>query len=1182
MKSWPIPLLAALLLAAPTASRAQVPPEKAVSTFKVVDGLQIELFASEPLFVNPTSMDVDHRGRVWVCESVNYRHTLHRRPPNRPEGDRIVILEDSDGDGKADKATTFYQAPDFLAPLGLAVAKDPVGPGYKVFVCASPDLLVFEDKDGDGKADGPPKKLLSGFGGYDHDHGLHGVLIGPDNRLYFTVGDQGVKDLQSADGKGRKWTSNSTDCRAGTVWRCDLDGKNLELIAHNFRNNYEACVDSFGTVFLSDNDDDGNQQTRICYVMPGGDYGYNPRGPGQSHWHEERPGVVPKILRTYFGSPTGICAYEGALLPEKYRGQLLHVDAGPRHLRCYHLKPDGAGYAVDREDMVTNEKDNWFRPSDVCVAPDGSVLVADWYDPGVGGHGMGDTTRGRIFRVTPRGHKGYAPPKVDLESNDGLLAALGSPNLAVRYMAMAQLRRMPKSAAKSLLKTAGRQTDSPSLRARALWQLKTLGMLSTGPEEPWGLALADADDRFRSLAWRLREDELAELVSEKKGRLETFLVDRSPAVRRDVLLALRAGVADDSIRSLIQELAKKYDGKDRFYLEAVGIAVGHHDQKRREILLADFDKHFPGWDDKVAGLVWELRPPSVMPTLGKRLADKSLPAAQRAQIVDILAASDDQAAGKALLDVLQGDVPAEVRDKVVENLKLFLPGKWRELRQSAELTAGIERLLAKPETAPTGLTLLAAGERSDLVGKIEALVTAKDASDAVKQAAVKALGSLPTAEAVNTLRGLLMVSDPDTLGVAVVQALGQRLDDRGRNNPAQQSAAEALHSLVLGKGRPPLALRQAAVAGLAGSRAGTVWLLDLHGKGQLLEALRADAARALRNSPHLDLRNKAMAAFPPPGKLDPKKLPAIAALVLRKGDAARGKQLLAASVKSDMQCLKCHTVRGVGGQIGPDLSMVGKKAARDNLFESILYPSKAVADQYVSWVIETKKGLTLTGLLVEETADAVTLRDANGKDTKIDRKEIDSRAKSPNSLMPGDLLAYMTEDELVDVVEYLQTLKTPSFTPDAWHVAGPFNNGPGRAGLDKEFPPEKGVDLKATYQGKNGEVRWRVVKPNGQNYVDLRALHGDLSPQSVSYLYREVESPADQDATVLLGTDDGGKLWLNGKLVFRTDATRAAAPEQDAVKVRLKKGKNALLLKVDNGDGPHGAYVTVQSKEEIR
>jgi len=180
--------------------------------------------------------------------------------------------------------------------------------------------LYFVDLDNPGK----PVVIYSDLP--DHrPHGWRFMALGPDNKLYFSVGDQGVKDLQSSDGKGRKWTSNNTDCRAGTIWRCDLDGKNLELIAHNFRNEYEPCVDSFGTIFVSDNDDDGNQQTRICYVMPGGNYGYWPRGPAESHWHEEKPGVVPKILRTYFGSPTGIDfpGESAGLLPGYWSGSTI-------------------------------------------------------------------------------------------------------------------------------------------------------------------------------------------------------------------------------------------------------------------------------------------------------------------------------------------------------------------------------------------------------------------------------------------------------------------------------------------------------------------------------------------------------------------------------------------------------------------------------------------------------------------------------------------------------------------------------------------------------------------------------------------------------------------------------------------------------------------------------------------
>jgi putative membrane-bound dehydrogenase-like protein len=1112
-----------------------------------------------------------------VCDSVNYRHKLHRRPPNRPEGDRIVILEDTQGNGKADKATVFYQAPDFLAPLGIAVAKNPTGPGYKVFVCHSPDIYVFEDADGDGKADGPPKKFLTGFGGYDHDHGVHGILLGPDGKLYFSVGDTGVHGLRSSDGKGRKWESNGTDCRAGTIWRCDLDGTHLELVAHNFRNEYEPCVDCFGTVFVSDNDDDGNQQTRICYVMPGGDYGYHPRGPGQTHWHEEQPGVVPKILRTYFGSPTGICVYEGTLLPKKYFGQLLHTDAGPRHVRCYHLTPDGAGFAVDREDMVTST-DNWFRPSDICVAPDGSVFVADWYDPGVGGHGMGDTTRGRIFRITPAGHKGYKVPEVVLTTKEGLLAALGSPNLAVRYMAISQLRSMDAKDALRVVDAACVQKDNPILRARAFWQLSAL-LPSEQLVEKLRPALKDEDSRFRTLAVRILRD--AHNRSREAGGkevitaeiLKALIDDPSPAVRRETLLLLR-DLSAAQARDAIHALARKHDGKDRFYLEAIGIAVNRHDPVRRRDILVDFERGFPEWDDRVIDLVWELRPEGMLPILAKKLADRGLSVAQRGRIVEILGTAPDRSAPEVLLEVLRTDVPAEVRAKLVENVERVLAG-MEALRKSATVTRTIDYLMGTAEGRPAGLRLIAAANRVESVPAVAALIAEEKQPDAVRREAVRTLGRLASLESVEALTPLLRKRAP--LTDDALQALGTLA---ARPSPVTDRALDVLQGVVLDR-KAAAEVRTGALAALAGTRPGSVWLLAIHDRGGLDAALKPDVARLLRNSSYQDLRNKAMIAFPPPGRIDPKKLPTIAALAARRGDPVRGRQLLAGSATNDMQCLKCHTVHGKGGAVGPDLSMIGKKASKENLIESILYPSKAVADQYINWQIETIRGLSLSGLIVEETADFITLRDGNGKDTRIATKDIDSRTKGTKSLMPEDLVVYLTEDDLIDLVAHLQELKTASLTPDLWHIAGPFDNA-GGTGLDIVQPPEKKLDLKDRYRGKLGEVRWRTVRPDVKGYVDLAAFFAGHAEEIVSYLYQEIESPQDQQATLQLGTDDGCKLWVNGKLVHANPITRAAAPAQDIVQLTLRKGVNTFLLKINNGGGPHGFYFTLLTEQELR
>ena len=1171
---------------------AQVPPEKAISTFKVADGLQIELFAAEPMLINPTSIDIDHKGRVWVCEAVNYRRINFNRPILRPEGDRIQVLIDETGDGKATKAVTFYQGKEIIAPLGIAVAPYPDGKGQRVYVCQSPDILVFEDKDGDLKADGPPKKFLTGFNGFDHDHGVHGINIGPDGKLYFTVGDAGVKNLQAADGKGPKFNSNSTDCRAGTVWRCDMDGKNLELIAHNFRNNYECCVNSFGEIWLSDNDDDGNQQTRICYVMPGGNYGYNPRGPGQSHWHEEQPGIVHKVLRTGFGSPTGIVFYEGTLLPKKYQGQLLHCDAGPREFRCFHITPKGAGYELEKELLVTST-DNWFRLSAVRVAPDGSVMLADWYDPGVGGHGMGDWTRGRIYRLTPKGHKGYKVPEVILNNEQGRLAALLSPNLATRWTAIQAVRTARYEDSLEMLESVQRYNrkvklsaeELSVLSARMIWLSAEAGLTLELISRPDSLKRTLSTNKIglsgegQALWIRIfykADKHFSHFPLDSADAVFASIAQSHTALRRELLVSLRH-TDPGFVKKWFYALATQYDGQDRFYLAALNIACGT-DPKRRDAILADFEKHFPEWNDKVADLVWELRPSSMMPGLVKRVADPKLTAAQKARIVDILAASDDISAGQSMLALLAPGNPPAVRDRAMENLKLFLPGKWKGLSASKELKSAVDKLLENSDTRSTGLRLIAeAGMLAESSRVCE--IAAIDKSQEIRIEAIRTLGKLPTAQAVKGLE--LFATDDSPLAVEAINALGQQLTP-GKGKQAD-AALKSLQQLVTAD-KATAQAKRAALNALAGSQAGTQWLLGLREKKELPDSLVADAGKLLRNSPYQGLRNKALILFPAPGRLDPKKLPSIAELARRIGNADKGKHVLAASLKGETQCLRCHTVRGIGGNIGPDLSMIGKKASKENLFESILLPSKAIADQYLQWTIENTAGQKITGLIVEETPTDVTIRDANGKDARFPKADIESRTKSLVSIMPEDIVKGFTEDDLIDVVEYLFTLKTPSLTPESWYIVGPFDNDDADKGLDAVYEPEKSksIDLSATYKGKTGDAKWKTVRHNGAGYVDLQAHFAPDSTNIASYLYQQIESPVDQDATLLIGNDDGVKIWINGELVFTNREHLAATPERNKVAVKLKKGNNSVLMKIVNGNNPHGFYLSLASEQELK
>jgi len=1186
---------AIVVLFIPALGMAQVLPERAIETMKVAPDLQIELFAHEPDLINPTSIDVDHLGRVWVCEAVNYRRVMFNRPILRPEGDRIVILEDTKGVGKADKVTVFYQGKDLIAPIGIAVAPIPGGKtgACKVFVCQSPDILVFEDLDGDGKADGPPKKLLSGFGGFDSDHGVHGINIGPDGKLYFTVGDTGVKGLQSSDGKGRKWTSNSTDCRAGTVWRCDMDGKNLELIAHNFRNPYECCVNSFGDIWLSDNDDDGTQQTRICYIMPGGDYGYHPRGPGESHWHEEKPGIVHKVLRTGFGAPAGICFYEGTLLPERFRGQLLHCDPGPREFRCFHIKPKGAGFELEKEVLVTST-DTWFRLSDCCVAPDGSVFLADWYDPGVGGHGMGDWTRGRIYRVTPKGQVGYTVPKVYVGAKHGIIEAIESPNLAVREMAASAVNAMtsPKEILDIVMSVI--RHASGELKARLFWAVTPPLSHVLDPSKTINavgeMMLDGANDKVRVLPMLLRLDHdtiqfsFFKTVGNGKTDIDAFLkqILTTPAARREALLCLRDYNLDFA-KSIFYPLADKYDGQDLFYLAALNIACGT-DPKRREAILEDFDKQFPEWNDKVADLVWELRPKVMLPKLEEVLKDPKLTPAQKARIVDILAASDDPAAGKVTLTLLRSKLEPEVKQVVLENIKKYLPTKWKGLRIDPIIDELVKRYSAWNQDASVAITLIVACERFISIPFVQQCSLDPSRSSAVRRQALQALGDLRNIYAAAALEEFVWnqrdIKDRMLMAEAI-HSLGKLLVF-GTKYTYGIAALNTLQDIVLGANLGE-DMKSSALSALAGNQTGSEWLFDMNKQGRLPVEFISETGRLLRNSPFKEIHNKAMIAFPPPGKLDPKKLPSIPILAKRAGDATRGRNILAASLKNEAQCLKCHTVRGLGGQVGPDLSMIGKKASRENLIESILLPSKAIAEQYIQYSIETKTGQQLLGLVVQQNASQLTLRDANGKDYIIARGDIESMNKSLVSIMPTDIVAALSEDELTDLVEYLLTLKTPSLTPDYWDVAGPFPGGNDNAGLDVEHGPgQNPFDPDARFDTKAGKLGWRQVRRDATGYVDLAAFHGDAANDSVSYLYREIESPVDQSAEILLGTDDGAKLFVNGEQLYCERVTRAAAPEQARVKVRLKKGINTLLLKIANGNNPHGCYFTLLSDQELK
>jgi putative membrane-bound dehydrogenase-like protein len=669
----------------PPSAEHQFGPEAArqeVQALTVGEGLQATLFACEPMVVNPCDMDIDERGRVWVTEGANYRISLHPQwGVIRPEGDRIVVLEDTKGTGAADKQTVFYQDHSINAALGICVL------GNKVIVSSAPNVFLLTDTDGDGVAD-KREILFTGISGFDHDHAVHAFVFGPDGKFYFNFGNAGrqlrrptgklkevplhgvisKEDIAAnseplIDVKGIEVSDKAKPYREGMVFRCNPDGSEFEVLAWNFRNNYEVAVDSFGTLWQSDNDDDGNRGVRINYVMEYGNYGFKDEMTGAAwgdgwkkaqskgesedqrpfyHWHQYDPGVVPNLLQTGNGSPTGILFYEGKLLPKVFQNQIIHADAGPRTVRAYTVETDGAGYHAAIKDILTSSN-SWYRPSDVCIAPDGSLLIADWHDAVVGGHNMVDREldkmTGRIYRVAPPGSK-YSVPKYDFKSAAGCIEALKSPNISARYLAWTALHGMGAKAEKDLAKLWS--DADPRLRARALHLLARL----PGKEKKYvETALKDKDADIRITALRTARELKLDVVSYVKQLAK----DPSPQVRRECAIALRHNQSTDAPK-LWATLAQQHDGKDRWYLEALGIAA---DQQE--------DKFFDAWLSSVgdkwntpAGrdVVWRSRATKSPALLVKIISDKSTSPKDKEHYMRALDFVKGPEKEKALIDLL--------------------------------------------------------------------------------------------------------------------------------------------------------------------------------------------------------------------------------------------------------------------------------------------------------------------------------------------------------------------------------------------------------------------------------------------------------------------------------------------------------------------------------------------------
>jgi putative membrane-bound dehydrogenase-like protein len=988
-------LICPLILGAITGRRifSQQTPGQTTSGLKAAEGLEVTLWAAEPDVINPTNIDIDSRGRIWVAEGVNYRLTLggRKKADYRPAGDRITILEDTDGDGRADKVKVFVQDQSLRTPLGISVLGD------KVIVSQSPDIIVYTKDEQDNIV--KKEVLLTGFRGIDHDHGVHAVVFGPDGRYYLDNGDQGL-DVTDKSGT-HILSSKNGPYFAGTALRLNPDGTGLTAVGHNFRNPYELALDSFGTIWQSDNDDDGNAWVRVNYVMEGGNFGY--WGPTARHWWEDKglhfhsnlPGVVPNIGRTGAGAPCGLVVYEGKLLPSKYRGQLIHAEAGKRLINTYFISPDGAGYAMKAENTVS-AADPWFRPSDVVVSPDGAIYISDWYDPGVGGHQMVDTRRGRIYRLAPIGYKPQSP-KLDLDSSSGLSAALASPAQSVRYLAYQMLRAQGPAALPALQSML--QQDDAILRARALW---LLGGIKGEGEQQVKEALQDKDPNFRILGLRILRFYGADLLKTSQALLN----DPSPQVRREVALALQYVKGEEAVQPLL-DLCRLYDGKDRWYLESLGIAA----RGKENLLYPLLTSAFPGkWNSLRGQFIWEFRPSEALPYLISSLQDNGLTNQQRTEVLEALSVVAKREAGITLAEFVQSrDNPVELVEKAFAKLSRQLFSEWSELRTNPAVIGAVKTALKTPELQSVAVELT--DDLEDPVYGPELLALAKSASnlESLRVMAAQSLGKTHDQACLAELEKLSQ-SGPLTVRAMAVRSMGL----------IQPKGLEAkLKPLILSK--TPNEIRTEAVRAVGRSVEGCKLLLDLEESGELPSELRNAATNVTNASSSAAVKARAQKLLPPLTSKNKRRLPPLEQLLGEQGDAGRGKKVFIAT--AGPKCKSCHSLEGGKKSVGPNLSAIGSKLGKQALLESILNPSAGIAPEFYVWILQTKTQGDITGILTEDTPQRVTIKTETAEELRFRPSEITSRRRSYLSLMPEDLVNTMTKQQLVDLLEFLTTLK---------------------------------------------------------------------------------------------------------------------------------------------------------------
>ena len=960
-------------------------PELERATLQLPEGFEVNLFAADPAIAKPIQMNFDPQGRLWIAMSEVYPHIK----PGQEANDKILILEDTDGDGRSDSTKVFVDG--LLIPTGVAP-----GDGG-AYVANSTQLLHFADSDGDGLAD-RKKVVLSGFGTEDTHHILHTLRWGPDGRLYFNQSIYIHSHIETPWGVRR--------LNGGGIWRFFPPADELEVHARGFINTWGHHFDAVGQSFATD----GAGGEGINYVIPGAAYVTAVGAP------RTLPGLNP-------GSPKycGLEIVSGRQLPADWQGNLITADFRGHRVCRFRVVDDGAGFASKQLGDLVSSNHVAFRPIDIKMGPDGAIYIADWYNPIIQ-HGevdfrdpRRDHTHGRIWRITYKGNAAVPRPAIVSADVPTLFAQLNAPEGWTREQTRRELQERGPVLKPQLdawvASLSSDDTHADSQRLEALWIYESW---NTPAVDLLNRVIASASPQIRAAGMRVLSH-WSEQIPDAQQKLAVSVLDPHPRVRLEAVRGLSRIRQPSSIVLAMRAFDQLMDP---FLDYALWLAA----RDLQDVWVSEIASGGLAFDGPhhlyFAVNATDAR--GALPAVLRALQQTDLPEDQTDRLLQLVArmggATESAKIFQDAVSLVDSDPERATRLLSV----LEAAGRQRGVKPQGDLVPPLQQLLrhSSEEVQLAAIHCAGAWQVTPLRPELTRAAVSGDQNPAVRTAAYSSLSEIGGPESEMLLLEQSRTATPLALRAEALIVLIP-LDAKSAAGELSRLLNETTDTQTVSRVFETFLSQKNGMALLAA--------------GLAKDGMPADAAKvALRlvnasGRPDAALvanLSKTAGMTGQPRKLSPAEMEMWVARVQQSGNAAHGEEVFR---REAISCLKCHAVGGAGGRVGPDIVSLGGSAQVDYLVESLFDPNAKVKENYHTLVVVDQAGKIYSGVKTGQTDTDLILRDAEDREIRIPLDSIDEQAVGV-SLMPAGLGDRLTQQELTDLVRFLSEVgRTPQF-----------------------------------------------------------------------------------------------------------------------------------------------------------